>query len=260
MNRPQLLGATTISGLAASAVLALAVTAPSGAGVAARGSSCADLPQGDEAVHLDPAGFSTRIDNPYWPMRPGTTWHYVEKGEGEKQTVTVKVTRRTKVIEGVRARVVHDVVRDDDGVILENTWDWFAQDSDGNVWYLGEFTREYEDGEPVNSEGSFQHGRDGAQAGVVVPAEPRPGCAYREEFLAGEAEDRARILSTTETVRTRFGLRHRVLQTANTTPLEPDILENKFYVRGLGPVLELSVSPDLGSAVLVKVDWPNKPR
>jgi hypothetical protein len=256
MNRT-LLG-TVVTSLALPAVLGLALTAPSGAGTAVRGPRCADLPQGRETVHLDPADFTTRIDNPYWPMVPGTTWHYVEREDGEKQTVTVKVTGRTKMIEGVRARVVHDVVRDGDGVILENTWDWFAQDSDANIWYLGELTREYVDGVPVNQEGSFQHGKGGAQAGVVVPGEPQVGCAYREELLAGEAEDRARILSTAETIQTRFGLRHRVLQTANTTPLEPDILENKFYVRGLGPVLELSVSPDLGSAVLVRIERPGQ--
>lgn len=256
MNRSQTLAATILAGLATSTAFGLALSAPSGAGVAARASGCAELPQGRESVDLDPADFTTRIDNPYWPMTPGTTWHYVERGGGEKQTVTVRVTGRTKMIEGIRARVVHDVVRDAEGVILENTRDWFAQDSAGNIWYLGEFTQEYEDGVPVNQEGSFEHGKGGAQAGVVVPAEPRPGCAYREEFLAGEAEDRAKILSTSETVRTRFGLRHRVLQTANTTPLEPDILENKFYVRGIGPVLELNISPDLGSAVLVRVEKP----
>lgn len=212
------------------------------------------LPQADRPVDLDPADFTARIDNPYWPMKPGTVWHYVEKGGRERATVTVTVTRRTKVIDGVRARVVHDVVRNEDGEIEENTWDWFAQDSGGSIWYLGEFTREYEGGVPVNTEGSFQHGRDGAQAGVVVPARPRVGCAYREEYLKGEAEDQAKILSTTETVATRFGLRHGALQTANTTPLQPDILENKFYVRGLGPVLELNVSPDLGSAVLVRME------
>jgi hypothetical protein len=258
MNRSLLLAPTVVTGLAVSAVLGLALTAPSGAGTAARGGGCADLPQGREIVHLDPADFTTRIDNPYWPMVPGTRWRYVEREAGERQTVTVKVTNGTKVIEGVRARVVHDVVRDEDGEILENTWDWYAQDSEGNIWYLGERTREYEDGVPVSDEGSFQHGRAGAQAGVVVPGEPRTGCAYREEFLAGEAEDRAKILSTTERIRTRFGLRHRVLQTANTTPLERDVLENKFYVRGLGPVLELSVSPHLGSAVLVRVERPRR--
>jgi hypothetical protein len=256
MNRTLLLVSTVVTGMAMSAFIGLALTAPSGAGVAVRGHGCVGLPQGRETVVLDPDDFTTRIDNPYWPMVPGTTWHYVERESGEKRTVTVRVTRRTRVIEGVRARVVHDVVRDEDGVILENTWDWFAQDSHANIWYLGERTREYEDGVPVNQEGSFQHGRAGAQAGVVVPGRPRTGCAYREEFLAGEAEDRARILSTTERIQTRFGLRHRVLQTANTTPLEPDVLENKFYARGLGPVLELSVSPDLGSAVLVRVERP----
>src|SRR5687767_10133982 len=111
MNRSQLLGSAILTALVASA-FGLAPAAPSGAGVAARGSACADLPQGRETVDLDPADFTTRIDNPYWPMTPGTRWRYVEREGGEKQTVTVTVTRRTKLIEGVRARVVHDVVRD----------------------------------------------------------------------------------------------------------------------------------------------------
>ena len=256
MNRSQLLGTTIVTGLAASAVLGLGLSAPSGAGTAARARAArtshkGTRPSGSTRPTSRPA--STTRTGRWRPAPPGTS---SSVKRDEKQTVTVKVTGRTKVIEGIRARVVHDVVRDADGVILENTWDWFAQDADSNIWYLGEFTQEYEDGEPVNNEGSFQHGRAGGPGRRGRPAEPRAGCAYREEFLAGEAEDRAKVLSTTETIETRFGLRHQVLQTANTTPLHPDILENKFYVRGVGPVLELDVSPDLGSAELVRVERP----
>lgn len=210
------------------------------------------LPQGDEPVDLRPADFTTRIDHPYWPMRPGTTWRYVERGGGEVAHVRVTVTDRTKMIEGIRARVVHDVVRSG-GELVENTRDWFAQDSGGTLWYLGEFSRSYENGQPVSTEGSWKHGRDGAQAGVILPARLRAGCGYREEYLAGEAEDQARILSTQETLRTPTGLHRRVVQTANTTTLEPDLLENKFYARGVGPVLELDLSPELGRGVLVRV-------
>ncbi len=210
------------------------------------------LPRGDEPVDLRPADFTTRIDHPYWPMRPGTTWRYVERGGGEVAHVRVTVTDRTRMIEGIRARVVHDVVRSD-GELVENTRDWFAQDSGGTLWYLGEFSRSYENGRVVSTEGSWEHGRDGAQAGVILPARTRSGCGYREEYLEGEAEDRARILSTRETLRTPTGVHRRVVQTANTTPLEPDLLENKFYARGIGPVLELDLSPELARAVLVRV-------
>jgi hypothetical protein len=214
-----------------------------------------DLPQGSERVDLQAKDFSTRIDHPYWPMRPGTTWHYVERGGGEVAHVRTTVTHRTKMIDGIRARVVHDVASVDDEVV-EDTRDWYAQDSGGNLWYLGENSKTYEDGELVTTEGSWQHGRDGGQAGVILPARARPGCRYREEFLPGEAEDRAEILSTRESLRTPTGFYSRVLHTANTTALEPDVLENKFYARGVGPVLELDLSPEFGRAVLVRVTSP----
>jgi hypothetical protein len=211
-----------------------------------------DLPQGGERVDLRAKHFTTRIDHPYWPMRPGTTWHYVERGGGEVAKVRVRVTHRTKLIAGIKARVVRDVVSVD-GEVVEDTRDWYAQDTGGNLWYLGENTQEYEDGEVVSTEGSWQHGRDGGQAGVILPARPRAGCRYREEFLAGEAEDRAEVLSTRESLRTPTGFHEHVVHTANTTPLEPAILENKFYARGVGPVLELDLSPEFGRAVLVRV-------
>src|SRR4051795_3347196 len=153
------------------------------------------LPQGGETVHLDPADFTTRIDNPYWPMRPGSRWVYRETDqEGARQRVVVKVTNETKLIaNGVTARVIHDVVTDR-GRPVEVTDDWYAQDRAGNIWYLGEHTTEYANGKPSSTEGSFEAGVDGAQPGVVMPARPKAGQRYRQEYYKGHAEDRARVL------------------------------------------------------------------
>ena len=227
----------TLSGVAALAV-ALAAGGAAGAQPMA-----APLPTGSEPVVLDPADFTTRITNPYWPMRPGDRWVSRETGaDGARQRVVVTVTRRTKVIaNGVTARVVHDVVSRR-GRLLEVTDDWYAQDGAGNVWYLGEDTVEYERGRPVSREGSFEAGVDGAQAGVVMPARPRPGLRYRQEYYAGHAEDRARIVSLHEQAQTPAGHYTNVLMTRETNPLEPRVLEFKFYARGVGPVLAVTVS------------------
>ena len=201
------------------------------------------LPRGSEPVHLNPANFTTRIDNPYWPMRKGSRWVYRETdNEGAKQRVVVTVTRRTKMIaNGVRARVVRDVVTED-GKPVEVTDDYYAQDKAGNIWYLGEATTEYENGKPTSTAGSFEAGVDGAQAGIIMPAKPRVGLAYREEYYAGHAEDKARIVSLREQAEVPFGHFRRVLMTRNTNPLEPKSVEFKFYARGVGPVLAVGVS------------------
>lgn len=236
--------------------IAMAVTAPLAAAVAlapvgsgrsapeAAAAACA-LPKGTEQVRLDPASFTTRIDNPYWPMRPGSRWIYRETApDGTKQRVVVTVTSRTKLIaNGVIARVVHDAVTED-GEPVEITDDWYAQDRCGNVWYLGEATTEYENGKVVSTEGSFEAGVDGAQPGVIMPAKPRPGIAYRQEHYAGQAEDRAEVVSLREQVEVPFGhFGHgRVLMTRELNPLEPKVLEFKFHARGIGPVLAVGVS------------------
>jgi hypothetical protein len=199
--------------------------------------------QARAAQSPDPANFTTRIDNPYWPMRPGTRWVYRETdSEGARQRVVVTVARRTKLIaNGVRARVVHDVVRED-GELVEVTDDWYAQDRRGRIWYLGEDTTEYENGRPVSKEGSFEAGVDGAQAGIIMLARPRVGMRYRQEFYEGHAEDRARIMSLRERAEVPFGFFRPVLMTREENPLEPRVLEYKFYARGVGPVLAVSVS------------------
>jgi hypothetical protein len=212
--------------------------------VGAAGSAAAQpLPRGSEPVDLDPANFTSRIDNPYWPMRPGSRWVYRETDqEGARQRVVVTVMRRTKLIaNGVRARVVRDVVTED-GEPVEKTDDWYAQDKKGNIWYLGEATTEFENGKPVSTEGSFEAGVDGAQAGVILPAKPRRGLKYRQEYYAGHAEDKGEIVSLREQAEVPFGHFRNVLMTKDTNPLEPKVLEFKFYARGVGPVLAVSVS------------------
>jgi len=223
--------------------LPLVIAAGLGAFAPSAAAAPADLPRGSEPVRLDPADFTTRITNPYWPMRPGTRWVYRETDPGgTRQRVVVTVTHRVKrIADGIDARVVRDVATED-GEPVEVTDDWYAQDRAGNVWYLGEATAEYEDGKVVSREGSFEAGVDGAQAGVVMPARPRPGLRYRQEYYAGHAEDRARIVSRREQAGVPFGHFRRVLMTREDNPLEPRVLEFKFYARGIGPVLAVGVS------------------
>ena len=200
------------------------------------------------AAALAAPGFSTHIDNPYWPMRPGTRWVYREG----TQRVVVRVTHRTKLVAaGIRGRVVRDTVTDG-GTLVEDTSDWYAQDAKGNVWYLGEDTTEYDNGKPVSKGGSWEAGVDGARAGVVMLAHPRVGRRYREEHYPGHAEDGAKVLSRGEQVEVPYGHFRHVLMTKNFNPLEPNVLEYKFYARGIGPVLEIGVSGDRDMAELVR--------
>lgn len=234
----------------------LLVTVALTAAVAGCGSSASGLPQGSESVTLDPADFTSEIDNPYWPMQAGSRWIYRETdGEGKVQRVEVTVTGETKLIAGIEARVVHDVVTED-GQLVEDTFDWYAQDRDGNVWYLGEATEEYEDGTVVTTAGSWETGVDGAQAGILVPAHPEVGTTYRQEYYAGEAEDAAEVLSLDERAEVPFGTFDGVLLTKDFTPLDPGVLEYKLYAKGVGPVLAIGVSGGSGREELVEHTTP----
>jgi len=200
------------------------------------------LPQGSERVELDPADFTTGIDNPYWPMAPGDKWVYKETDQGTQYHVEVTVTDRTrKIANGVEARVVHDVVSRN-GQPVEITDDWYAQDKAGNIWYLGEDTAEYENGKVTTRAGSFEAGVDGAQAGIIMPAHPRDGMAYRQEYYKGEAEDKAEILSTEEQVEVPFGYFTGALLTRDLVPPEPRVSEYKLYAKNIGPVLDVQTS------------------
>jgi hypothetical protein len=212
----------------------------------------ADVPHGSEPVQLNPAEFTVEIDNRYWPMRPGSRSVFRETdGEGGVQRDVVTVTGKTRTIaDGIEARVVHDVARKG-GRPVEITDDWYAQDAESNVWYLGEKTAEYEAGKVVSRAGSWEAGVDGAQPGVVMPADPRSGMAYRQEYYAGEAEDRAKVLSVEEQVEVPAGHYTGALLTKDVTRLEPRLVEYKLYAPGVGPVLTLDVSGESGRAELV---------
>ena len=212
------------------------------------------LPQGSEKVNLDPAEFSTRIDNPYWPMRPGSRWIYRETDTvGGREKVVVEVTKKTKMIaNGIEARVVRDTVTEH-GVPVEITDDWFAQDAAGNIWYLGEYVTNYENGKVVDHAGSFEAGVDGAQAGVAMPADPVAGMSYRQEYYEGEAEDKGAVITVgEERVEVPFGYFEKgVLMTRDLVPLEPRVEELKFYVPGVGPVLSVHTDGTGGRGELV---------
>jgi hypothetical protein len=204
--------------------------------------TAAPLPQGSDPLELDPGDFVATIDNPFWPMAIGNAWTYRETdAEGAEQKVEVTVTADTKEIEGITATVVHDVVTED-GELVEDTLDWYAQDASGNLWYLGEDTKEYENGKVVSTEGSWEGGVDGAQPGIILPADPAIGMAYRQEYYAGQAEDVAAVLSLDERVVIPFGTFDGVLMTREFTPLEPDVVEQKFYARGVGQIQALQTS------------------
>ena len=209
------------------------------------------LPTGSEPANIDPAEFTTEITNPYWPMAVGSQWVYSEQDPEGELKVVVTVTDQTKQIaNGVEARVVHDVVSRD-GEPLEVTDDWYAQDADGNIWYMGEATAEYENGKVVTREGSFEAGVKGAEPGVIMPADPQPGLEYRQEYLKGEAEDFAKILGTALAVEVPSGRYENVLQTEDVNPLgDPLAVENKFFAKDVGPLLTLSLTGE-GSEQLV---------
>jgi hypothetical protein len=211
------------------------------------GSESTSLPRGSEPANLDAGDFVDHIDNPYWPMAPRSKWVYRENG----QRVEVTVTDQTKEILGIRATVVHDVVTEE-GELVEDTYDWYAQDKDGNLWYLGETTKEYENGKVKSTEGSWEAGVDGAEAGILLPGEPEVGTRYRQEYYEGEAEDVGEILSLEEKVEVPHGSFDHVLMTKDTTPLEPDVLEHKFYAKGVGPVLVVAISGGSGREELLR--------
>ena len=213
------------------------------------------LPTGAEQVDLDQADFRPTSDHPYFPLQAGQRWTYreVEK-DGTTVRVVVTVSSETKrVANGVEAAIVRDTVTED-GEVVEDTLDWFAQDGDGNVWYLGEDTAEFEDGELSSHEGSFEAGVDGALPGVVMPADPEPGMAYRQEYYEGEAEDNGAVLAVGQQAEVPAGHFGDAVLTADTVGLEPDVLEYKLYAPDVGLVLALGISGGGGREELVGME------
>jgi hypothetical protein len=192
---------------------------------------------GNYAPNIDPANFVAVVDNEYMPWLAGSRWAYEGEVDGDRERTEVVVTRKHKTIMGIEATVVRDTVYSGDEV-KEDTFDWYAQDRDGNVWYLGEDTKEYEDGKVASTEGSWEAGVDGAQPGIVMPADPTVGFAYRQEYYAGEAEDMGEIIEVGGSVDVRAGHYDDVITTKDWTPLEPAVIEQKMYAPGVGVVRE----------------------
>jgi hypothetical protein len=182
---------------------------------------------------FDPDNFVRAVDNRLFPLRPGTRFVFKGEEDGETETNVTIVTHDRKSILGISAIVVLDRVFVH-GELKEKTFDWYAQDRQGNVWYLGENTKEYEDGKVVSTEGSWEAGRQGAKPGIIMLAHPRVRDRYRQEFLAGEAEDQARVVARDLDHRVPYGSFHNCVKIVEFTRLEPGVKEAKVYCPGVG--------------------------
>lgn len=205
-----------------------------------------------------PSAFVARVDNPYFPLTPGTTLVYKGSSDGRHARDQFSVLGRTTVIAGVRCTVVHDRLFLD-GRLAEDTYDWYAQDRHGTVWYFGEATSELDErGDVVSTEGSWKAGVDGARPGIFMPATPHVGARYQQEFAAGQAEDRFAITSLHARVRVPYGTFRHALRTKEWTPLEPGVVSEKYYVRGIGTVREADVRGGDEQLDLVRVHAPTR--
>jgi hypothetical protein len=201
---------------------------------------------------INPADFQTRIDNRYFPLIPGTVRRYRETGGGETRETEITVTHELKQMMGVQCVAVHDVVTQN-GALKEETWEWYAQDKRGNAWLFGEATQEYKPGGRISREGSWEAGVDGAQPGVIMPAEARPGAPYRRGYLAGKAEDMGQIMAVNESVTVPAGDFTGCLLTKEWSMLESGT-ERKWYARGIGMVRTEVTGGEV--AVLVSIRRP----
>jgi hypothetical protein len=225
----------------------LAVVAPAGAGPGAgRAKSIPDAPA------VDPANFQTVVDHPYFPLVPGTRWSYRETAGGKTSDNEITVLTETKVVQGVTCTVVHDVVSLN-GVIKEDTNDWYAQDRKGNVWYFGEDTKEYFPHGRLSTEGSWEAGVQGGRAGIFMLATPTVGETYRQEYRKGVAEDVGQVVSVNEAVAVPFGSFTGSVKTKDWSLLEAGH-EYKWYAKGVGLVRSESSAHEI--AVLVAVKRP----
>ena len=190
---------------------------------------------GDYQPDLDPANFVDVIDNPYLPFGPGMRWVYEGESDGETERIEVVVTGERRDIQDISSTVVRDTVHVA-GELVEDTYDWFAQDKDGNVWYLGEDSTSYEEDGTTSKEGSWEYGVDGALPGIVMLAEPSPGDSYRQEYYPDEAEDMGEVLRVDETKTIGLGEYTDVVVTEDWNPLDPETIEHKYYAPGVGKI------------------------
>jgi hypothetical protein len=204
-----------------------------------------------------PTNFVSQVDNQFFPLTPGTTYFYEGEKDGIPSSDEFIVTHQTKRIIGVNCTVVRDHAFEN-GVLVEDTIDWFAQDTDGNVWYFGEDTRELDaNGNVISTEGSWQAGVDGAQPGIIMEAHPRAGDRYQQELAPGVAEDMARVLSLKKSATVIFGSFDDLLLTTESSPLDPGSVEHKYYAKGVGFILGVAVKGGDERTELVRITTHN---
>jgi hypothetical protein len=236
---------TTIATLAMTALAALAAVLPSA------------VVAGSSAPAFDPSNFSGHpIDNEWFPLTPGTTLVYKGQKDGKNGSDIFHVTNRTRMVAGVQATVVEDtlVLK---GRVEEHTFDWYAQDDQGNVWYVGERTAEYDrQGNVVSTEGSWEAGVNGAEPGIFMPAHPHVGDTFRQEFLPGHAEDHFRIMNLDGSRTVPYDSFENVMRTREWTPIEPGTRDAKYYVKGIGEIEETAVRGPSEFFRLVQVIQP----
>jgi hypothetical protein len=225
-----------------------------GAAIAGVGAPIASVIASTGRGAIDPGNFVRHVTNPYFPLKPGTRLVYRGVKDGQTQVDRVFVTYRTKTIEGVHTTVVRDIARHK-GHVLERTFDWYAQDKQGTVWYFGENTKSFENGH-VNREGSWRAGVDGARPGIIMPADPHPAQAYRQEFYKDHAEDQAWLVKRGGSVGVPYGKLHHKLVSFEWSRIEPRVVDKKVYARGFGIVQEVSKSGPHETADLVQVHRP----
>jgi hypothetical protein len=212
------------------------------------------MTQGASASHINPSGFTGngKIDNKYFPLKPGTTFYYRGKSAGKADRDVMRVTHSTKRIEGVKCVVVKDKVLVK-GKLEEKTLDWYAQDKKGNVWYFGENSKQYKNGHVVSTEGSWEAGKHGARPGIIMQAHPKVGQTYRQEYQKGVAEDMAKVLKLNGSATVPYGSFHHVLVTREWSPLDPGVVEHKKYAPGVGDIKEVTVKGAHETLELVNV-------
>jgi hypothetical protein len=203
------------------------------------------------SVEIHPQGFVETIDNPYMPFTPGSSWRLEGMTEDGREVDTITVTDQTREVMGVTTTVVRDVVKLE-GSLVEKTWDWFAQDLRGNVWYFGEDTAEYEEGKIVSRSGSWEAGVDGALPGIVMPAEPLVNDTSRQEYYEGEAEDMGWVVQTGISREVPLGSFEGAIRVLEWSPLEPRIVVEKYYAPDVGLLGEHALSGGLENFELVE--------
>jgi len=205
------------------------------------------------APHINPSDFTTKIDNKYFPLKPGTTFVYQGNSGGNQQRDVMSVTHSTKQIMGVKCVVVDDRVWAG-GKLSEKTFDYYAQDKKGNVWYFGENSKEYKKNGKVSTQGSWEAGKNGAKPGIIMQFHPKVGQSYRQEYYKGSAEDMAKVLKLNGSAKVPYGSFDDTLVSKEWSPLETGVAEHKYYAAGVGDIKEVTVKGPSETLGLVKVE------